>query len=233
MMTSAIPTTTTPAEMLAKLRAQLPAALPTTMSATATPGNDLYEAYLFGLILEAAKIAGYTVEIRDSTKPAKQLHLRRSPGRIYSIGAPGRLYTHALLKVGNRPPLEVHTGVKFVGRSKVLHEADVLVIPQKDADRSRAAAVDPHSKSAFLIIEAKYWTKAVKLGTGREFLGLRRDSSAKAQVFVCTIAKASAIALLAGSPGVEYDDGVLPNRAVEESLRYFVHRLLRDYRDRQ
>lgn len=118
--------------------------------------------------------------------------------------------------------------------SEVLHEADVLVISQKDANRSRVVRVDdPQSKSAFLVIEAKYWTKAVKLGTGREFLGLRRDSSAKAQAFVCTGAKSSAIAHLAASPGVEYDDGVLPAIAGEQSRRSYVHRLLRDYRDRQ
>lgn len=232
-MASAIPTASTPSQLLAQLRAQLPQAFPTTMSATATPGNDLYEAYLFGLVLEAAKIAGYLVELRDGSGAARQLHLRRSPGRIFSTGAPGALFTHARLTVGNRPPLEVHTGVRFVGRSRVLHEADVLVIPEKDANRCRAVGVDPQSKAAFLVIEAKYWTKAVKLGTGREFLGLRRDSSAKAQAFVCTVAKSSAIALLAGSPGVEYDDGVLPALAGEQSLRSYVHRLLRDYRDRQ
>lgn len=80
---------------------------------------------------------------------------------------------------------------------------------------------------------AKYWTKPVKLSTGREFLGLRKDSSAKAQIFVCTIAQSSATALLAGTSGVEYDDGVLPYRPGEHSLRNYVHRLLRDYRDRQ
>lgn len=232
-MAAAAPTPSTPQALLAKLRAQLPNAFPTTMSASGTAGNDLYEAYLFGLVLEAAKIAGYTVDIEDGTGPAKQLHLRRSPGRIYSTGWPGPRFTHALLTVGTRPPLEVHTGIRFVGKSKVLHEADVLVIPQKDANRSRTMKLDPQSKSAFLVIEAKYWTKAVKLGTGREFLGLRRDSSAKAQAFVCTIAKSSAIALLAGSPGVEYDDGVLPALSGEQSFRSYVHRLLRDYRDRQ
>lgn len=232
-MASAIPTPSTPKDLLKNLRAQLPAALPTTMSASTTAGDDLYEAYLFGLILQAAKIAGYTVEIRDNAGPSKRFHLRRSPGRIYSVGSSVGPFTHAVLTVGSRPPLEVHTGIRFVGRSKVLHEADVMVIPQKDADRSRAASVDPQSKSALLVIEAKYWTKAVKLGTGREFLGLKRDSSAKAQAFVCTIAKSSAIALLAGSPGVEYDEGVLPKLAGEQSLRSYVHRLLRDYRDRQ
>ena len=232
-MSSAIPGSSTPLQLLQRLRGQLPPALPTTMSPTTTPGNDIYEAYLFGLILEASRIAGYTVDFQDSDGSARQLHLRRSPGKIFSPGRSGARFTHAVLTVRNRPPLEVHTGIRFVGKSKVLHEADVLVIPQRDADRSRAVRIDPQSKSAFLIVEAKYWTKPVGLGTGREFLGLRRDSSAKAQAFVCTIAESSAIALLAGSPGVEYDDGVLPALAGEQSLRSYFHRLLRDYRDRQ
>jgi len=45
--------------------------------------------------------------------------------------------------------------------------------------------------------------------------------------------QSSATALLAGTSGVEYDDGVLPYRPGEHSLRNYVHRLLRDYRDRQ
>lgn len=234
-MPGVVPTPATPSQLLAQLRAQLPAALPTSMSGggpSATAPDDLFEAYIFGLILEAAKIAGYSIEIRDHNGPASTFHLRRGPGRIYSPGSP-TLFTHARLTVGVRPPLEVHSGVAMVGKSKVSHEADVLVLPSSVADRCRSARVDPPSHAAFLAIEAKYWTKPVRLKTGREFLGLRKDSSAKAQVFVCTIADTSATALLAGTPNVEYDDGVLPYRTGEYSLRNYIHRLLRDYRHRQ
>ena len=47
------PTSDTPAELLESLLAKLPSALPTTMTAAGpapTAGNDLYEAYLFGLL---------------------------------------------------------------------------------------------------------------------------------------------------------------------------------------
>lgn len=234
-MTS-IPTPRTPRDLLAKLRGQLPAALPTTLTAAgsgATPGNDLYEAYLFALVIEAAKAVGYTVDFETSPGvAARQLHLRRSSGRISSSGR-GAPFTYAVLSYGSRPPLELHTGVFVVGKSKVAHEADVLLLPRDEAERCRRLDCDPASSKAQLVVEAKYYTKPVHLGTSREFLGLSKDLSSLTQVFVCTIGTSSATALLAGSNSVEYDAGVLPFLPGEESLRQFLGRLLRAYRDRR
>ena len=231
-----IPDGTTAGELLASLQAALPAALPTSMASSgpyATPGNDLYEAYIFGLVLEAAKAVGYKIEIRDANGPATRFHLRRSPGRLCSAGSAGSLFTHAVLSIDLRPDLELHTGIVLVGRSKVVHEADVVIVPSADADRWRLTKVDPPSHAAPLVVEAKYYTHPVSLGTGREFLGLRKDLSAKRLVFVSTVAGTSATALLAGTASVEYDDGVLPYRNGELSFRSFCQRLLRDYRDRR
>jgi hypothetical protein len=234
-MTS-VPSGSTPRELLASIRGKLPAALPTTMTAGGTKptaGNDLYEAYIFGLVIDAARALGYQVEFETALGRATNLHLRRSPGRISSSGAPGPLFTHAALSIGTRPTLELHTGVVVAGRSKVVHEADVLLLPKSDADRCRSTSVDPGSGYARLIVEAKYYTVPVNLGTARAFLGLSKDLSAKEVAFVCTVADASSTALLAGTPSVEYDVGVLPYRNGEVSLRSFIQRLLRDYRDRR
>lgn len=233
---SAVPTGRTPTELLRSLQANLPSALPTSMTSTGpkpTAGNDLYEAYLFGLVIEAASALRYDISFRNAAGAATNLHLRRSPGRISNSGAPGPMFTHAELSVGARPPLELHTGVVIVGRSKVPHEADVLLLPKADADRCRSANVDPPSGAARLVIEAKYYTNPVNLGTARGFLGLSKDLTAKKVAFACTVADAASTALLAGTPSVEYDIGVLPSRNGEASLRSFVQRLLRDYRDRR
>lgn len=234
-MTS-IPSASTPLELLASIRARLPAALPTSMTSAGpkpTAGNDLYEAYIFALVISAARALGYHVEFETALGPATNLHLRRSPGRISSSGGPGPLFTHAALSINTRPTLELHTGVVVAGRSKVVHEADVLLLPKSVANRCRATGVDPASGNARLIIEAKYYTLPVNLGTARAFLGLSKDLSAKKVAFVCTVADASSTALLAGTSSVEYDIGVLPYRNGEVSLRSFIQRLLRDYRDRR
>lgn len=235
-MTS-VPGPKTRQDLLDRLKQQLGVALPTTMNtsgASPTPGNDLYEAYLFALVVEAAKANGYTVSyMTASGKSATRFHLRRSPGRLASSGSAASPFTHAVLSYPSRPELELHTGVFVVGKSKVAHEADVLLLSREDADRCRTWNTDPASSKARLVVEAKYYTKPVVLSTSREFLGLSKDLSAHAKVFACTVSSDSARALLAGTPSVEYDVGVLPFREGEETFRQFVQRLLRGYRDRR
>jgi hypothetical protein len=229
-----VPTQATPAALLASLLAALPAALPTTLSltgASATSGGYLYEAYLFGIVLRAARFEGYSVELEDEDGPAASLRLRGGPGRLPVPGPPGRRWTRAVLSCPERLPLEVHTAVGVVGKSKVVHEADVLVLPQSDAVRCRNFDLDPQGSDAELLIEAKYYTEAVGLGEGREFLGLISDVSAKNKMFVATLVGRSVVNLLAGQrPVVQHDIGVLPGRQGELSLLGIVQRVLRIYR---
>jgi hypothetical protein len=226
------PTPATPQALLASLLASLPTALPTTMTATGpapTAGNDLYEAYLFGLVLRAGRREGFNITLADPDGPATVLRLRRSPGRLSSGGPPGARFTHAVLECAPRPALELHTGIGVVGQSKVVHEADVLVLPQADADRCRNLNLDPPGRDTELLIEAKYYTNPVGLGTGREFLGLRADISTRHKVFVATLASGSVVSLFSGK-FVPHDVGVLPRRRGEISLLSLIQRVLRDYR---
>lgn len=228
----------TPAQLLASLRANLPNALPTTMRSSgpgATPGSDLYEAYLFGLVLEAARKQGYGIQIHsDVSGRPPAFHLRRSPGRLCNGSSKsGQRFTYAVLSTGNRPDLEVHTGVYVIGKSRVTHEADVLVLPAAVAQRCRGVQIDPPSSAALLLVEAKYYTVPVTIGTGREFLGLRHDASAKNMAFVTTTAGSAAAALLAGSSNLEADDGVLPNLPGEESFVSLLVRMFKTYKLRR
>lgn len=231
------PTLATSEQLLASLLAALPAALPTTMTTEGprpTAGNDLYEAYLFGLVLRAARLERFRITLADADGLASVLKLRRAPGRLASAGSSAARFTHAVLECPTRPTLEVHTGVGVVGRSKVIHEADVLVLPQSDADRCRQFNLDPRGARALLLIEAKYYTEILKLGTGREFLGLCSEINADYRVFVATVAGNSVVSLLSGrAPGIAYDIGVLPRRPAEASLVSLLRRIMRDYRSRR
>jgi hypothetical protein len=188
---------------------QREAAVREVIGPTPTAGNDLYEAYLFGLVLVAASREGFNAVLADADGPATVLRLRRAPGRLPSGGLPGARFTHAVLECPPRPALELHTGVGVVGQSKVVHEADVLVLPQADADRCRSLDLDPRGRDAELLIEAKYYTNPVGLGTGREFLGLRSDISAKHKVFVATLVGDSVLSLFSGK-SVPHDICVFP-----------------------
>lgn len=227
----AAPHSATVRQLLARLRDQLPAALPTALRVdgpSPTAGNDLYEAFLFALVLRAAKKEGYDVSFADGTGRAPtEFRLRCSPGRLPS----GANFTHAILDPPNtgKDPLEVHTGVAVIGKSKVAHEADVLVLPSADAQRCRQLGIDPASHDAILVVEGKYYTTPVTLGTGREFLGLEVDLSANFKIFAATIVNRSVVHLLQGRKKL-YEAGVLPGRKAEHDMQERFAIALRAYR---
>src|SRR5689334_1432210 len=74
--------------------------------------NDLYEAYVWNLILQSATDENGTVTLRNAEGYLTQnLVFRRSPGKISAITNP--LYTHALIEFpGDVPALEAHVGVR-------------------------------------------------------------------------------------------------------------------------
>ena len=227
----AAPGGNTPQEMMARLRRELPAALPSALTASgpaATAGNDLYEAFLFTLVLRAARSEGYQISFLDGQRrPPTTFRLRRAPGRLAS----GSNFTYAVLTLPNqqKDPLEVHTGVAVVGKSKVAHEADVLVLPEGVAQRCRQLDIDPSSRSAILVVEGKYYTTPLTLGMGRQFLGLHGELSTRFVMLAATVTHPSVVHLLEGRKQL-YEVGVLPRRKAERDLQERFALALRAYR---
>jgi hypothetical protein len=221
----------TPAELLARLRQVLPQALPNSLTVSGprtTAGNDLYEAFLFTLVLRAARNEGYRVSFADGNgKPPVTFRLRRAPGRIAS----GNSFTHAVLTLPNtgKDALEVHTGIAVVGRSKVAHEADVLVLRETVAQRCRQLGIDPASSHTLLVVEGKYYTTPLDLGLGRQFLGLRGELTTRSVLLAATVTHPSVVHLLEGRKQ-SYEVGVLPGRKAEHDLQERFAMSLRAYR---
>src|SRR5690242_6272258 len=73
-------------------------------------GNDLYEAYVWSIVVAAAKAEGAHVSYYDvhGTPVYRRFHFRTSPGNIFSSTHP---YSHALLEFNDCPALEAHVGV--------------------------------------------------------------------------------------------------------------------------
>ncbi len=92
--------------------------------------EDLYEAFVWTRVLEAARRLGWSVAFSAPDGSwSGTLLLRRGPGVIYSPVP----FTFAVLTKSGCTPLEVHLGVMVTGRSGVAHEYDVLVLPQPEA----------------------------------------------------------------------------------------------------
>lgn len=159
--------------------------------------NNVYEVYIFTLILKAAQNEGGSIRILDQNNNTPTiLHFRSGPGYITSNR---RDYSFAEILFNNKPPLEVHVSIRISGHSHVLHEGDVCVLYQSEANLCRRSSdrVAPRSSKVILNIEAKYYTTPLALGLGRGFLGLITDFSSKDLFFVTNTTSSSVESLLA------------------------------------
>jgi hypothetical protein len=166
--------------LLAELRTNLLAGAISYTSSSAA--NDVYEGFLFSLVVATARDCRATVEYRTiDGRPTTNLVFRTSPGRIYS-NAQG--YTHAHIQFGsNAPAIEAHIGVLVKGASGVEHECDVLVLDALEANASRNSAVSPRASKCILAVECKYYLSRLPLGAARGFAGLKRDLAKPKLIF--------------------------------------------------
>ena len=118
-----------------------------------TQGADLYELYIWSLVLDSARAEGATIEFRDvhGAPVNSNFVIRTSPGGIFSKVQP---YTHALISFDRCAPLEAHIGIFVTGKSKVRHECDVAVLFADAAQTCRIEEV--HPKSTQLMLSAEF-----------------------------------------------------------------------------
>lgn len=200
---------TTPAHpILAALRSNLRGQ--TLSYDTASAVHDVYEGFLFSLVVGMAAECGATVAYRTVREsPTTHLVFRTSPGRLYSRTQD---YTHAVLTFGSTPALEVHVGVRVQGSSGVLHECDVLVLPGDEAAWSRSNNADPRSSKCLMAVECKYYATPLPLAMARGFVGLRADLSGTRTAFVANVGSPTVDRYLnIRSDGYEFE--VLPGTA--------------------
>lgn len=182
-------------ELVTEINNVLPATITPGVSSASTV-SDLFETFIFCLVIEAAKTEGATVTYRDVFgKIPTAFVFRTSPGFIFSTVKP---YTHAILNFVNKPPLEVHIGVRVVGKSGVLHECDLAVIEQVEAVTCRQEQVPPRSSKVKIAVECKFYSTPLQLHLARAFIGLVSDLSANEAIFVTNTASDSIEKLLSG-----------------------------------
>ena len=200
--------------------------IPIRSHSALTPGYDLYEVYLFGLCIEAAKSIGMSVSFRDATGASRtSLILRTSPSSIWSRA---QRFTHAALSLQGRERLEVHLGIYVRAGSGVSHEADVVVIEATEAARARVQRNDPRVNQAAVVIEAKFYSSNVRLGTGRDFLGLVTDLGGGPPIFVASSPGGSVHRLLSyRSKSAHFE--LIPESPQENELKSQIATKLRDY----
>lgn len=192
-------------------------------------GEDLYEAYIWSLVLEAARNEGASVVFRDrhGSVPSS-FWFRTSPSGISSNA---HNYCHAEIHFPNCPVLEAHVGIYVAGRSQVAHECDVAVLHKNEADTCRAENVHPRSGKIVLTVECKYYLNSnIGINLGRSFLGLLHDIYNGDRFFVGT-RQSNSVSKLFGKHKKEYELGLSPlEPRLEARLRGAFETVFRDFR---
>jgi hypothetical protein len=197
---------------------------------TASDASDLFEAYVLTLTIDAAKQEGAQVTYRDvfGNSPSRFV-FRTSPGYIFSQAKP---YTHAVIAFQGKTVLEAHVGVRVVGKSGVLHECDVAVIEQLEAETCRRKQVPPRSSKVLIAVECKFYSTPLQLHLARSFLGLLSDLSAKEALFV-TNSSSESVEKLLSARGRDWEHDVTPGATLEVSrLRHAFQEGFKHYKAR-
>ncbi|MFD4393741.1 hypothetical protein [Kitasatospora sp. NPDC058478] len=188
--------------------------------------SDVYEGYVFSLIVGTASRHGATVTYEDvGGSKVGSLLFRTGPGQLYANSHP---FTHAVIEFDGAPALEVHLGVYVQGTSGVLHECDVLVLPADEAALSRAQQIAPRGSTCVLIVECKYYLSNLGIGLARNFEGLRADIRTQGELFVSNIGSSSIVRYL-DARGRGFERDVVPNSPQAGYLQGEIRRTFKSY----
>jgi hypothetical protein len=194
---------------------------------SASAPADVYEGYIFSLIVNTAHRHGARVYYEDvHGARVSSLVFRTNPGQLYSDSP---AYSHAVIEFAGAPALEVHLGVYVQGTSGVIHECDVLILPAEEAAISRAQRIAPRGSKCILIVECKYYvTSNVGIGLARNFEGLRADIRTQDELFVSNVASPSTVRYL-NARKREYERDVVPGAPQAVYLQGAVRRVFKGY----
>jgi hypothetical protein len=193
---------------------------------SASDSSDVYEGYIFSLIVSTASRHGARVSYEDvNGSPTRQLLFRTSPGQLYSDSHP---FTFAIIEFDNAPPLEVHVGVYVQGSSGVLHECDVLVLPAEEAVLSRFQRIAPRGNQCVLVVECKYYVSHLGIALARNFEGLRADVRTQREIFVSNTGSSSVVRYLDARKR-EFERNVVPGAPQAGYLQGEIRRTFKSY----
>ena len=217
------------ADLLNEIRNTLGAALPPNLTSVSA-ASDIFEAFVFSLVIQAARAEGATVTYETVAGAAPtQFIFRTSPGQVYSTK---ESYTHAVVTFPAKPLLEVHVGVRFSGKSGVLHECDVAVVYRQEAATCRLNRVPPRHNKLWLAIECKFYGTQLPLGLARSFIGLVSDVSSRPRecYFVSNTSSDSVQRLLA-KQARQWERDIVPNSPVAvERLRNAIQGCFKNFK---
>jgi hypothetical protein len=203
--------------LLAEIESVLGAAIAPNLTAR-SQGADLYEAYIWSLVVQAARSEGASISFWNvfGSRITADFTFRTSPGNIFSTAQP---YSHALISFPNCPDLEAHVGIFVGGKSGVCHECDVAVLYSDEAYTCRQESVHPRSSQVVLAVECKFYVQSsMGIGLARSFLGLTTEIMQDGRYFV-GVSESERVEALFAHHKKKWETGVSPIDAKRRDLR--------------
>jgi len=218
--------------LLSDIRARL-AAISSLNLTSSDDACDIFEAYTFSLVIDAAQREGASVSYENLLgNPCNNLLFRTAPGRIFGsdstpIPTP---YTHAVIEFSGKPELELHQGIYVSGKSGLLHECDIAVILRSEGQTCRRARVNPRCGKVVLASECKCYSSGLGVGLARGFIGLTSDLWSEGRFFVSNTSSDSVKRLLTHHRRAWEHDVIPSNSIVVNRLRSLFERVFAEFK---
>lgn len=198
---------------------------------TAAEQSRIFDTYLFTILLKAVANEGGTIyynNVLDETP--KYLTFRKTAGKIHGTAHP---YTHAVVEFPDKPALEVHLGVKVQGRAGVLHNCNVLILSQKEANICRLLNREPRHSQVILAVKSEHSTSELKLESAGAFIGLASDIRYEGGSYFISNSYSQPVAKLLTTARKKWELNIFP-RATNDvhRLMYSFQTIFKDFKAR-
>ncbi|MEK0181830.1 MAG: hypothetical protein EAZ98_16240 [Oscillatoriales cyanobacterium] len=192
---------------------------------------NIFDVYLFTILLKAIANEGATIyynNVLDETP--KYLTFRKTPGKIHGNTHP---YTYAIVEFPDKPALEVHLAVKVQGRAGVLHNCNLLMLYQKEANICRLLQREPRHSQVILAVKSQHNTSELKLETAGAFIGLASDIRYEGGSYFISNTYSEAVAKLLTIARKKWELNIFP-RATNDvhRLMYSFQTIFKDFKAR-
>lgn len=196
---------------------------------SASAAADVFEAYIWALVIDAAREEGANIAYNNSQNvPVSSFVFRNSPGAIYS----SHPYTFAQIDFTDLPILEAHQGIYVAGSSGVFHECDVAVVFANEANTCRQNLVHSRSSKVLLAVECKFYSTNLGIDLARSFLGLTEEISQSDRFFVSN-ASSDSLKKMLTSHRRAWENGVTPlNARIQDRLRRYFETTFKHFKAR-
>jgi hypothetical protein len=176
---------------------------------TARDFEDWFKFYIFNIIVKAARNEGALVYYKDVLKRNPEtLVFRRRAGQIYDLTEP---YTHAVIEFDQKPPLEIHIGVKIHGRLRVLYDCDICVLYKMEADSCRTNKREPRASRIFLAIVCQYYASELRLELAQAFIAFSSELRVAGDCYFVSNSASNSVAKLLASRKRKWEYDIIPS----------------------